>query len=216
MPFMRHVVRNRLGENRWTSLGYLVSYPSFHPKVKRWQFWKSELSKFQHVQHIHQKYQNLWIIVSYWLSLWMWTKLSEAFRISGTSKFLLWFLWYLQNYECKWEGFPLRWDTSWISLVLWATVFITDGEILFLFNSKYAFFLLYPSAFSTVRSIPQDIMSWLCGISGLNCWPCNDSTYEISRSVLCHQGSDYWKNCSNIWFSIESNFKTFWSLLINC
>lgn len=35
-----------------------------------------------------------------------------------------------------------------------ATVFIIDGEILFLFNSKDAFFLLYPSSFSTVRSSP--------------------------------------------------------------
>lgn len=59
-----------------------------------------------------------------------------------------------------------------------ATVFMVDAKILFLF--KDAFFLLYPSSFSTGRSSPQDIMSWLCGIEGWNCWPCNDSACEIS------------------------------------
>lgn len=140
-----------------------------------------------------------------WLRLWMWTKFSEVFYISGASYFLLWFLWYLKIYECKWKGFLLRWDTTWISLVFWATIFIIDGQILFLFNSKDAFFLLYPSSFSTVRSSPQDIMSWLCGIIGLNCWPCNDSACEISRSVLCHRGADYWKKFSNIGFPLKSN-----------
>lgn len=187
MSSVKNVLRKQVEENRWTSLGYLITYPSFHLKVKTQQFWKSEPSKFQQVQHIHQEYQDLSFIASpHWLCLRMWKKLTEVFPISGTStKFLPWFLWYLQKYECR-----LRWDTSWISLLCLATVFIKDGEILFLLKSKDAFFLLYPSSFSTVRSSPQDIMNWLCGITGLNCWPCNDSACGIFRLVLCHQETD--------------------------
>lgn len=193
--FMKNVLRKRVEENRWTSLGYLMTFPSFHLKVKMQQFWKSEPSKFQQVQHIHQEYPNLWLIVSpHWLCLRMWKKLTEVFPISGTStKFLPWFLWYYKNMNADWMFFPSGGPLLG-SLPGLAAIFTEDGEILFLLNPKVAFFLLYPSSFSTVRSSPQDTMKWLCGITGLNCWPCNDSSCEISRSIsrsiFCHQETD--------------------------
>lgn len=130
--------------------------------------------------------------------------------------FFPWFLQYLQKYECRLKVFPLKWDTSWISLLCLSTVFIKDGEILFLLNSKDAFFLLYPSSFSTVRSSPQDTMNWLCGIIGLNRCPFNDSAYESADQFYAIKELIAVKIFPNIWVFIESNFKPSWSLLINC
>lgn len=115
--FMKNVLRKRVEENRWTSLGYLMTFPSFHLKVKMQQFWKSEPSKFQQVQHIHQEYLNLWLIVSpHWLCLRMWKKINWSFsylrdfyKVSSLVSLVL------QKYECRLNVFPLRWATSWIS-----------------------------------------------------------------------------------------------------
>lgn len=217
ISFMKNTLRKKV--NRWTSVGYLMTCPGFHLKVKMQQFWKSKLRKFQWFSIFTR---NIRICeLSSLLTGYVWEcekKIDGSFSYLWDfyKVFFPWFLQYLQKYECRLKVFPLKWDTSWISLLCLSTVFIKDGEILFLLNSKDAFFLLYPSSFSTVRSSPQDTMNWLCGIIGLNRCPFNDSACESADQFYAIKELIAVKIFPNIWVFIESNFKPSWSLLINC
>lgn len=107
------------------------------------------------------------------------------------------FLQYLQKYECRLKVFPLKWDTSWISLLCLATVFIKDGEILFLLNSiKMLLFSFIPIFIFYCQEQPSgyhELALWhhrfgLLPFQWQCLWDC--------RSVLCHQATDCCENFS--------------------